>query len=269
MTSARDIIDTLPVGAKFKVEPSQLNDQEFEIKLVGGVRYAVSAAYSYDISSQRPHNFSGWAPGQIVVTHNPDLVRDIHGPFKVGDRVRLTGEGWTWEGTQPGKRGDIVTVIGEGGGGSEGILDGGYAIVNHGSGLWAAELVTDEQTYDSYHPSMLPMLAKVAQLAEDRGLCPEFDRILKDIGAPDRAEIKRLTQPKANAPTETGVWALRRKELSETGDMEEFSDLFLHTERGWYRIGNDTAIRSELSPEEIELIFTNNEPVRLTYSEES
>lgn len=59
------------------------------------------------------------------------------------------------------------------------------------------ELVTPEapETYDTYDPRMLPLFAKAAEAADKAGYCNEYDTIAAVVGAPSRAEIKKLLAP--------------------------------------------------------------------------
>jgi len=65
---------------------------------------------------------------------------------------------------------------------------------------WGADdLVIDELgpelEFTEYDASMLPMFKRLADEAASRGYCEEYDRIAAVVGAPSRAEIRRLTAP--------------------------------------------------------------------------
>lgn len=58
------------------------------------------------------------------------------------------------------------------------------------------ELVTPAtETYDTYTPAMLPMFTRLAEEADARGYCEQYDSLASVVGAPSRAEIKKLNAP--------------------------------------------------------------------------
>lgn len=50
-------------------------------------------------------------------------------------------------------------------------------------------------TFEAYTPAMLPMFARLAAAANDRGYCSEYDGLARLVGAPSRHEIEELTRP--------------------------------------------------------------------------
>lgn len=50
-------------------------------------------------------------------------------------------------------------------------------------------------TFEAYTPAMLPMFARLAAAANDRGYCSEYDGLARLVGAPSRIEIAELTRP--------------------------------------------------------------------------
>lgn len=81
MTTARDIIDTLPVGARFRVKNPSASAPEYTITEERGVRYARGVREDgrevRHALTDGGWTFTAWYASDLVVTHNPDLVRDI------------------------------------------------------------------------------------------------------------------------------------------------------------------------------------------------
>lgn len=131
--------------------------------------------------------------------------------LNVGDRLRLAGSGWDE------RRGRVVIV--------ESIhLDQGRAYVHpdpedvdrngefHAAYVdnvaYSANLVetAEEQTtenapdvpegltFERYHESMFPMIETLSKAADEAGYCHEYDRMARSIGAPTRAEVRRIVQ---------------------------------------------------------------------------
>lgn len=103
------------------------------------------------------------------------------------------------------------------------------------------EIVTDlydsdgkSITLDAYNPALLPLFTKLAEEAERRGYCQEYDRVAAVAGVPSRAEIKELNKPPVpthgieafnalkigdefTVTTESGrTWGNRRFKISDT-----------------------------------------------------
>lgn len=112
--------------------------------------------------------------------------------FKVGDRVKCIDAG----SNRFIKRGEHYTVSGDE---SEGMVEiGGEVGARYYSHRFelvtpAAERATE--TYDTYTPAMLPMFTKLAEEADARGYCEQYDSMASIVGAPSRAEIKKLNAP--------------------------------------------------------------------------
>lgn len=147
--------------------------------------------------------------------------------IKVGDRVRTLPDRMS---SYDGKIVEFtVTEIK-----SHGMSSTEYAVgdpENYGVYLRHLELVTPEPelSFDAYDPSMLPMLAKLVDLAERESWCPEFDKALAEIGAPDRAEIKRLTTPEPEMPL--GIYCAK-----VFADNPQSSILWRHNAVGWWAL---------------------------------
>lgn len=125
-----------------------------------------------------------------------------------GDVVRLTGRAWA-----SSQRDREVTIrrVGDGCGYIE-----EQEVANHvtdNTGSWGFTFVRHadtpatpevpafdaDTTFDAYHPSMLPMIEKLSKAADDAGYCAEYDRMARSIGAPTRAEVRRLVQERDGA----------------------------------------------------------------------
>lgn len=152
--------------------------------------------------------------------------------IKVGDRVRTLPDRMS---SYDGKIVEFtVTEIK-----SHGMSSTEYAVgdpENYGVYLRHLELVTPEPelSFDAYDPSMLPMLAKLVDLAERESWCPEFDKALAEIGAPDRAEIKRLTTPEPVEPEmPLGIYCAK-----VYTDTPQSSILWRHNDRGWFALAS-------------------------------
>lgn len=134
--------------------------------------------------------------------------------LNVGDRLRLAGPGWSE------RRGRVVIV--------DSIdLDNQRAFVHpdpedvdrngdfHAAYVdnieYCANLVetAEEQTtevpenapdvpegltFERYHESMFPMIETLSKAADEAGYCHEYDRMARSIGAPTRAEVRRIVQ---------------------------------------------------------------------------
>lgn len=145
--------------------------------------------------------------------------------IKVGDRVRIASPT-----NQPVGTEFTVTAVGENSHGKYAAGDPkGYGVYFN-----YLELVTPELSFDAYDPSMLPMLGKLVDLAERNSWCPEFDKALAEIGAPDRAEIKRLTTPEPVEPEmPLGIYCAK-----VYTDTPQSSILWRHNDRGWFALAS-------------------------------
>lgn len=133
--------------------------------------------------------------------------------LRVGDIVRIHGDQGRWRNLMNRIPSPYVDTTVTYEGTHEAAVDYRNYIVTDQDGDWPFEFVRrplpeqdpeqieDEEVgegnlaFDSYHPSMLPMLGRIARLAESRSWCSEFDSVLSEIGAPDRHEIIRITAP--------------------------------------------------------------------------
>jgi len=131
-------------------------------------------------------------------------ISDLHR----GDVVRLTGEAW---GYREGHEGPVTSSeayippfndaprIDVDIPGASYIDDGdwGWTLVSRADGS-PVESDTPEKSLAAavasgeYHPDMLPLFEKFSQAADDAGHCGEYDRLARSVGAPTRAEVRRL-----------------------------------------------------------------------------
>lgn len=54
--------------------------------------------------------------------------------------------------------------------------------------------VPEGLTFARYHESMFPMIETLSKAADEAGYCHEYDRMARSIGAPTRAEVRRIVQ---------------------------------------------------------------------------
>jgi hypothetical protein len=132
------------------------------------------------------HGFSVETP----TSSGPTRVADL----KPGDVVILTGEAWT---DRMGQERTIRTVDLDGA--QARFEEGGYAddadwtVTLKSSLPEPPELSLEEALRTgAYHSALLPMMEKISQAADTAGYCAEYDRMARSVGAPTRAEVRRL-----------------------------------------------------------------------------
>lgn len=62
----------------------------------------------------------------------------------------------------------------------------------------------------AYEESMRPLFERAAEIAEEKGYCPQYDEIAKALGAPTRDELRA-----AKLPTEPGYYEAEKYPVSE------------------------------------------------------
>ena len=149
-----------------------------------------------------------------LVLANDDAMTAPRAPlaFKVGDRVRRTNPN-SYMGLSFGDEG-IVDKVNDAG---NGLTIRGYG---YGHSPRSYELVEPApepkaDTFDKYDERMLPMFTTLAEAADDKGYCSEYDDLAALVGAPSRSEIKALNRPPL--PTEPGS-IIRDVTLSSIGN---------------------------------------------------
>lgn len=87
----------------------------------------------------------------------------------------------------------------------------------------------------AYEESMRPLFERAAEIAAEKGYCPQYDEIAKALGAPTRAEL--LT---AKLPTEPGYYESEKYPL-----IEGRNPYYLSPRGGWYEVfgGGSSASR--------------------------
>ena len=119
--------------------------------------------------------------------------------LQVGDTVILTGDRWT---DRIGQERTIRRIDHEGEDYAQARFEeGGYAdddqwTVTKKEDYVAPTEVTLEEAIASgaYHPDLLPMMEKISAAADSAGYCAEYDRMARSVGAPTRAEVRRIVR---------------------------------------------------------------------------
>lgn len=116
------------------------------------------------------------------------IKEDNMNTFKVGDRVRRTADHVAASKYPKGTEFTVASLWDDG----RGVYSDDR--VSHNTGR--LELVTSSPAEISrYDERLLPMFTTLANEADARGYCREYDRLAAVVGAPSRAEIKKLNAP--------------------------------------------------------------------------
>jgi len=133
------------------------------------------------------------------MTENITRIADL----RVGDIVRLEGGAWRGHPAE-GEEHAVEAFISD----NEALVEGSWRIYDEPGTRWPFVFVRrpgevpDENaievpeglTFARYHESMFPMIEALSKAADEAGYCHEYDRMARSIGAPTRAEVRRIVQ---------------------------------------------------------------------------
>lgn len=144
------------------------------------------------------------------MTENITRIVDL----RVGDIVRLEGGAWRGHPAE-GVEYAVEALISD----HEARVGGSWYIYDEPGTRWpftfvrrpgeeaeetqAAEentpAVPEGLTFERYHESMFPMIETLSKAAEEAGYCSEYDRMARSVGAPTRAEVRRIAAERDGA----------------------------------------------------------------------